>query len=147
MITVAATKAKNKFNLRVITPTETKVDEQVEMVIMRTISGDMGVLPGHEDYLCVLADGILRIIDDGTERKIAVFGGIAEVKGEALTIITDEAFAAEDIDIERAEQARQELERKLREKADDAEILRDQALLRRALMKIEVSSYSSDYGD
>jgi F0F1-type ATP synthase epsilon subunit len=44
---VVANKAKNKFHLRVIIPTETKVDEQVEIVIMRTISGDMVVLPGH----------------------------------------------------------------------------------------------------
>ena len=144
---MAATKTKNKFHLRVITPTETKVDEQVEMVIMRTISGDMGVLPGHEDYLCVLADGILRIIDDGKERKIAVFGGIADVKGEALTIITDEAHAPEDIDVARAEEQRKELERKLQEKADDMEIINDQALLRRALVKLEVSSFSSNFED
>jgi len=141
---LAKNKTEKSFRLRVITPTETKVDEEVEMVIMRCIDGDMGVLSGHEPHICVLDIGVLRVQGGRRERRLAVFGGIAEVLDNVLTILTDEAHWPGDIDSDRAEEARDHLERKIQEQTDDRELLSDQILLRRTLVQIEVGSFPLD---
>jgi len=137
-------KSDLKLRLRVITPTETKMDEEVDMVIMRCIDGAMGILPRHEAHICVLDVGALRILNRRRERRLAVFGGIAEVQDNVVTILTDEAHWPGDIDRKRAEEAREHLAHKIREKTDEMELLNDQALLRRALVQIEVGAFPLD---
>jgi len=137
-------KLEKQLRLRVITPTETKIDESVDMVILRCLDGDMGILPGHDTFLCVLADGILRIRTRRRERRLAVFGGIAEIQNDDLVILTDEAHWPGEIDRDRAEEAREHLQRMIQEQADDRDILKDQILLRRALVQIEVGSFPLD---
>jgi len=132
---------KKVVHLRVLTPTATKVDEEVDMVIMRCINGDMGILPSHETYVTVLDDGILRMLNGRRERRLAVFGGVAEIRDDVVTVLTEEAHWPGDIDKDRAREARDHLQQRIQEKADDVELLRDEVLLRRALMKIEVSDF------
>jgi len=134
--------SKKKIRLRIILPTETKVDEPVDMVIMRCTTGDMGVLPGHEPRSAMLRIGIVRILDGGGERHIAVYGGFAVIKDDVLTIIANEADWPQDVDLTRAQADREHAEQRLLEKTDDMEILNDQLRLRRALVQIEVSAYA-----
>ena len=133
---------EKKIRLRIILPTQTKVDEPVDMVIMRCTTGDMGVLPGHEPRSAVLTFGIVRILSEGGERRIAVYGGLAVVKDDVLSIVANEAEWPEEVDLARAEADRAHAEQRLHEKTDDREILSDQLLLRRALVQIEVSAYA-----
>ncbi|MGI6169075.1 MAG: ATP synthase F1 subunit epsilon [Christensenellales bacterium] len=135
---------EKKVHLRVVTPQEVKVDQEADMVIVRSLNGDMGVLPGHEPTSAVLGDGILRIIDGKAEQKIAVFGGLAEVQNDAVNILTKFAEWPEDIDRARAENDRKKAEMLLQERADDLKIQSYQVLLRRALVRIEVSIYQED---
>ena len=134
--------AEKKVRLQIVTPTEKKVDEDADMVIMRCMTGDMGVLPGHEAYATVLDYGILRILEGGNERKIAVYSGLAMIQNDVLTVLTQEAEWPEETDLESAKADRERAEERLREKTDDLEIQSDQILLRRALVQIEISSYS-----
>lgn len=132
-----------KVQLRIVTPTKVKLDEKADMVIMRCIDGDMGIMPGHEARSVVLDYGILRIIDnDGKERKIAVFGGFAEIHDNILTVLTHDAEWPEDVDIERAKADHENAQRRIQERTDDMELHKDQILLRRALVRMEVSSYN-----
>lgn len=133
-----------KVRLRVVTPAVVKVDEDADMIIMRTTTGDMGVLFGHEARSAVLNLGALRILDSGNERRIAVYGGLATVKNNVLTILTNDAEWPEEIDRVRAEANREHAERRLQERTDDIEIREDLLMLRRALVQIEVSSYPYD---
>ena len=136
--------AAKKLRLRIITPAHIKVDEDVDMVIMRCTTGDMGVLAGHEAHSAALVYGTLRILNQGAERRVAVHGGVASIRNNVLTILTNDAEWPEDIDRALAEADREAAERRLQEKADDLEIQHDQVLLRRALVQIEVSSYTPD---
>lgn len=129
-----------KIRLRIITPLAVKTDEEADMVIMRSTMGDMGVMPGHIACSALLDYGVLRIINGESERRIAVLGGIAEISDNVLTVISTEAEWPEEIDRSRAEIERDHLERRIQESRDDAEIQRDQGLLRRSLVRIEVSS-------
>ena len=137
-----AERVQKKIHLRVITPTETKVDEAVDMVILRAVSGDMGILPEHEAYLCALDDGALRILEGESERRIAVFGGLAEIQGEAVTILTEEAQNPGEIDLPQTEALRAELLQEIEAQIDDTARRAQQAQLRRITVKIDVASFS-----
>ena len=133
--------AAGKLHLRIITPENEKLNENADMVIMRCTTGDMGILPGHEACSAVLDYGVLRILDGESERRMAVFGGVAQVRDNAVTILANDAQWPEDIDRARAEAEHEQVERRMRESADDMELQRDHVMLRRTLVQIEVSSY------
>ena len=133
-----------QLRLRIITPELTKVDEDVDMVIMRATTGDMGILPGHEPRCAVLRYGIIRIFNGSQERRIAVFAGMASIERDVLTIITGGAEWPEDVDRARAQTDLEQAEMRLRERTSDIELQHDQLLFRRALVRIEVSSYAFD---
>jgi len=130
----------NKFRLRILTPDAIKVDEDVGMVIMRCTTGAMGIMAGHESRSAVLDYGVVRIINDSIEYGIAVFGGIAEMYNNVLTILTGEAHTPGEVDVEAAKAALKAAE--IQGKKTDLEIAQDQVTLRRSLVQLEVSSYS-----
>jgi len=133
--------AVEKLHLKVNTPENVKYDKDVDMVIMRCISGDMGILPKHEACSAILDYGVLRIRDNDEEQRMAVFGGIAHVQDDNVTILANEAQWPEDIDLELAEMERERTSLRLLENTDDLEIQKEQVALRRSLVQIEVSSY------
>ena len=134
--------AEKKFVLRVITPHRVAFDEKVDMVIMRCTTGDMGIMYGHEPRSAVLDYGVFRIFGGDTdERWLAVYGGLAEIKDNILTVLTGGAEWPHEVDSKNAQEAEEHLRHRLQEHADDVDIRRDQALLRRALVQIELSSY------
>ena len=130
-----------KLHLRVTTPDTVKYDEQTEMVIMRCISGDMGVLANHEPTSAILDYGVLRIINGEVERQMAVYGGIVQIGDNKVTILANDAQWPEDIDIAFDEVERERLHRRAQESLDDLEIAKDQVIMRRSLVQIEVSSF------
>lgn len=136
-----------KIILNITTPRGLKFVEKADMIIMRCIDGDLGVLPGHAPVSAVLGDGILRIINKGIEKKLAVFGGIAEIKDKTVNIFSTIAQRPEEIDRERAERDRREAEATIQEESEEHQIRKLQVLLRHSLIRIEVSSHleEADY--
>ena len=141
--------ANNKFRLRIITPTEVKIDEEVEMVVVRCTTGEMGIMANHESWSMPLDYGIARISgddsEDSEERRIAIFGGFAVVHENVMTITTPGAEFPKDIDLAQAEADRDSARRDLQEKTDKLEIQSIQLKLKRSLIEIEASqSISAD---
>lgn len=136
---------KKKLALTIKTPRGVKFNEEADMIIMRLIDGDFGVLPGHEAISTVLGDGTLRIINNGVEKKLAVFGGIVEVEDTRVDIYSTIAQMPHEIDLERAEADRKEALAELYEKPVD-EDMNVHASIRRALVRIEVSLHSDEEG-
>jgi len=133
--------AKEKLRLRIATPDKKKYDEDADMVIMRCITGDIGILPKHEACSAILDVGVLRILNDGEELRMAVFGGIAQVRDNVVNILANDAQWPEEIDLAHVEAERDRTSLRIQESNDDLEIQRDQVLMRRTLVQIEVSSY------
>jgi len=139
--------ADKKVHLQIITPVGIKVDENVDMVIIRATTGDMGFLPGHESRSAILDVGVLRMIESGQEQHLAIFGGLAEIKDDKLTIITSLAEMPEEIDRARAEndlyraEQRSLQEGKGEEIDEKADIYSANVRMRRSMVRIEVSSY------
>ena len=132
---------EKKIRLRVITPETVKFDDKVDMVIMHCNTGYMGIMAGHEPRSAVLDYGIMRILDGAQEeRQLAVFGGLAEVRDNLLTVLTSEAQWPHEIDLTHEHAQRDHLRQRLREHTSDLEIQRDQALLRRLLVRVKLGA-------
>ena len=130
---------KKKLELTITTPRGIKFIEEADMVVMRTIDGDLGVLPGHEALSTVLGDGVLRIKNNGTEKQLAVFGGTAEINDQKISILSTIAQRPDEIDVERAEEDRREAELAMQEDVEEQMTRRLQIMQMRALVRIHVS--------
>jgi len=133
--------AAPKMQLRITTPEHVKYDDEAEMVILRCITGDMGILPHHEAASVILDFGVLRIMKDSEERRMAVFGGMAQVGDNKVTILANNAQWPEDIDMALVEAEKERLERRSQERLDDLTIQKEQVSLRRTLVQMEVSTF------
>lgn len=132
-----------KIKLNITTPRGVKVAEEADLLIMRAIDGNLGVLAGHEPVSAILGEGILQIFNDGVEKKLAVFNGIVEIDGTDVNIMSTIAQLPGEIDLERAEQDRREAEASL-EASEEVQIQSLQVVLRRSLVRIEVSLHLDD---
>ena len=133
--------AKDRLHLRVATPDKLKYDRDADMVIMRCVTGDIGILPKHEACSAILDYGVLRIIDGEEERRMAIFGGLAQVRDNLITVLANDAQWPEDIDLSAAEAERERVTSAIQESADTIELQKEQVAMRRTLVQIEVSSY------
>lgn len=146
---VADMAKQQKINLKITTPRGEKFTEEADLLIMRCADGDLGVLPGHAPVSSVLGDGILHIFNNGAEKKLAVFGGIAEIGDHGVNIFSTIVQPPEEIDLERARIDREKAEAAMQEESERLQLQNAQALLRRSLVRIEVSSHleEADYYD
>lgn len=130
----------NKVKVKIVTPKREMYDGEADMVIFRTTSGDIGVMHGHLPLVTVLDYGVLRLVEDGqTKKNAAVFGGFAQVDGEGVNILTDAAEWSDEIDVERAEAARERAEKRLNDYSDDINNKRAELALKRAIIRINTA--------
>lgn len=109
---------------------------EAEMVIARTTDGDIAFLTGHAPFIGALGIGTVTIqVEGGRSEQAAVHGGFVEVSGNKVTILSDVAELASDIDVERARRAAESAEARLRAE-HDAEA---EAALRRAHVRLELA--------
>ncbi len=142
------TSAKKKIQLTITTPRGVKFEETADMVVMRAVDGQRGVLPGHARMSTVLGDGILRIHNEEELKELAVFGGLVEIDNDRIDIYTTIAQLPEEIDVERAEEDRARAIKALEERPKDLEIERAQLAMRRSLVRIEIGKKEdSDQAD
>lgn len=109
------------------------------MVTCRTAGGDIAFLADHMPYLAALEPGLVRILQEGgAEMRLAVHGGFVEVHDNRVVMLADVAEAAGDIDLVRAQRARDEAERRIGSGTgtDTAEA---EAALQRAQARLEAS--------
>jgi len=81
----------DRIHLKVITPTELVVDEQVDEVVAPGEVGEFGILPGHVPFLTTIHSGELKYKIGNSETKLVVEGGVADVRNDTVSILTDGA--------------------------------------------------------
>jgi F-type H+-transporting ATPase subunit epsilon len=105
-----------KISVHVVTPEREVFVGEADMVVARTTSGDVGILPGHIPMLVPLAIGVLAIVDGGTRTQAAVDGGFLHVTGSGegtrVDVLAEHAELAEEIDASRVAQQREVAERR-----------------------------------
>ena len=129
------------FNLSIVAPDKSVLDEPVEYVIVPGSEGYFGVLAGHMPFIAALKPGIVEIGADSRQERhyFAVAGGFAEVTGNKVTILADAAERATDIDVARAERSLENARMALR--GEDTEMTTEDAVLalERAMNRVKAS--------
>ena len=128
----------NTIKLEIVTPHATVYSEEVDMVTLPGIDGQMGILPHHIRMMTQLVPGEMIVRKNGQVRFLAVGEVLVEVTGGRVSIVTDMAIATESIDEARAEEARQRAAARLRETMSSAEVASVNAALARSLAQLRV---------
>jgi F-type H+-transporting ATPase subunit epsilon len=128
----------NTLKLEIITPDAVVYSADVEMVTLPGIEGQLGILPQHIRLMTQMVPGEMIVRKSGHDDLFAVGGGLIEVTGERVSILTDMAIAADKIDEAKVEEARQRAEARLREKISDEEVASVNAALARSLAQLHV---------
>jgi len=126
------------LKLEIVTPEGTMYSDEVEMVTMPAIMGQIGVYPLHTQVTTQMVPGEIIARKNGRDLFIAAGEGIIEVTGKRVSILTDLAVSADRIDEAKAEEARKRAEARLREKLSDEEAATVNASLARSLAQLHV---------
>ncbi|KGR75982.1 F0F1 ATP synthase subunit epsilon [Ureibacillus sinduriensis] len=125
--------------VNIVTPDGPVYDSEVAMVIAKTVSGEIGVLPGHIPTVAPLAIGAVTLKnEDGSQERVAVGGGFIEIRPEQISILAPSAELAANIDIKRAKESLARAEQRLQKKQDDIDFKRAELALNRAINRISV---------
>lgn len=127
------------FRLQIVTPSRTFYDDEVEMTIVKTTEGDLGVMKNHMLMVAPLSIGKVKIKKDGQFKEAAISEGFVQVESEYTRIITDSAEWPEEIDVNRAEEAKERAERRLASKNSDIDKVRAEIALRKALNRLDIA--------
>ncbi len=130
--------ADNKFALKVMCPDRTFFEGEADMVEMNTTEGYIGGYPGHIPIATVLAPGILVIHNDGETKRAALHSGFARISPDNIMILAEVAEWPDEIDLNRAEEARVRAERRLSGTESGIDIKRAEAALKRSLTRISI---------
>ena len=125
------------FHLKVITPNEIVLDTETEQIIARSVDGEIGVLPEHIPLITPLTTAPFQYWVNNERKVAAVLGGMMEVSNECVTIISDHAALAENIDTAVAEREKELAEAKLSQKKDKVDIQKAELELTRLLVMLE----------
>lgn len=112
--------------------------DDVDMIVAPGSEGTLGILPNHAALISLLDAGELRVKKGGSEESLIVFGGFIEVLDNRVIILADTAERAEEIDLERAANARELAEESLQNRAERQSIAEADAALRRAALRLKV---------
>jgi F-type H+-transporting ATPase subunit epsilon len=126
------------LKLEIVTPEAKTYSDDVEMVTLPGVEGEMGIYPQHVPLLTQIAAGEIVVRKDGREHYLAVGDGFVEITGDHVSVMTDMAIAAENIDEAKAEEARRRAEARLNEKLSDEEAALVSAALANSLAQFRV---------
>lgn len=126
------------LRLEIVTPQEIAFSEDVDMVTLPGIEGQMGVYAHHVRLITQLEPGEIIVTRDGQERYLAVGEGLVEISGRHVSIVTDMAIPADQIDEAKVQEAQARAAARLQEKISDEEVATVNASLARALVQLRV---------
>jgi len=135
------------YLLEMVTPDKNFFEGEVEMTIVRTTEGDIGILKDHEPVVAPVSVGAIRVKIDGEFRDAACSGGFLTIDSERVIVITDAAEWADEIDINRAKDSADRAAKRLEESYDELDVLRAKVSMERAMNRIRLSGRSMDHSN
>jgi F-type H+-transporting ATPase subunit epsilon len=126
------------LKLEIVTPDGTIYSEDVDMVTLPGVDGELGVYPQHVPLMTQMVPGEVSVRKDTRDYYLAVGEGLIEVVGDHVAVLTDMAVAADKIDEAKVEEARQRAEARLHDKLSDEQAASVNASLARSLAQLQV---------
>ena len=128
------------LHLEIVTPERLAYEDDVDMVLVPGIDGEMGILPHHTPLVSLLGVGELTIRKGGEEELFAIAGGFLQVRPDKVVVMAETADLDSEIDLEKAKAARDEAEKALESGyVEGADLSAARAELQRALLRIRVA--------
>lgn len=127
------------FYLEIVTPDRKFFSDEVEMLVLKTPEGEIGILAGHMPMVAAVAIGPIRILKDGEWTEAVLSEGFMEVKQDRTVILADTAEWPHEIDINRAKAAEERARERLQSQISRVEYMRSQAALQRAASRLKVT--------
>jgi len=128
----------NTLKLEIVTPDAKVFSDDVDMVTLPGIEGELGVFPNHVPLMTQLVSGEISVRKGGQDFFLAVGDGFVEITGERVAVLTDMAIRAENIDEAKAEEARKRAEARLSEKLSDEDMAMIHAAMAHSAAQIKV---------
>lgn len=125
--------------LEIITPEKVVLKDEVDEVIVPTITGEIAILPNHAELLTRINPGELIIRKRGKDQSFAILGGFLEVINNHISVLADYAVRAEDIEIAKVEEAQERARQKMKQKATEQDFRVAEAELRKSLLQLKVA--------
>ncbi|MGN1205066.1 MAG: ATP synthase F1 subunit epsilon [Lachnospiraceae bacterium] len=127
-----------EYRLRIITPDRVFYEGTVDMVEFNTTEGEIGVLPGHIPMTVIIKPGILKITEGEQVKEAALHSGFVEILPDKMTILAEIVEWPGEIDLERAQAAKQRAEERIRSHTPETDMARAETALLRAMARIQV---------
>ncbi|MBM3132218.1 MAG: F0F1 ATP synthase subunit epsilon [Chloroflexi bacterium] len=128
-----------KLKFEIVTAEKVVLSDEVDLVVVPGVEGQMALLPMHAPIMTMLQPGEIMLRKAGQESSLFVSGGFLEVMNDKVTILADSAERGEEIDLARAEQAKKRAEERMELRAVDVDLARAEAALRRSLARMKVA--------
>lgn len=131
-----------KFYLEILSPGRKFYEGEVDTVIVPGIEGEYGILVDHIPVVIALKDGIIKIKEGAQWREAIIHGGFIQVEHKSSIIMADSVEWPEEIDINRAQSAKERAEERLRQQLSQVEYIRSKAALSRAMARLRITKDS-----
>ena len=129
---------EQEFTIKIITPERVFYEDVATMIEFNTTEGEIGIYKNHIPLTVILEPGVLAITSDKEIRTAALHAGFAIIKPEIVTIMAEIVEWPNEIDLDRAEAAKDRAENRIHEKSNTIDLPRVQTALARAMARIEV---------
>ena len=129
----------NTFQLEIVTPSRLLVKDAAEEAQIPGLDGYLGILPGHAPLITELAVGVITYKASGTTHTLSVAWGFAEVLQDKVTILAETAERPQEIDVERAQKAKDRAEQRLKSNDLKVDYTRAEDALQRAETRLSVA--------
>ena len=131
--------AEKLFRLEIISPDKMFYTNDVVMAEYNTTEGEVGIYEGHIPMTQIIAPGQLTITEEGGQKIAALLSGFVEITPEKVTILAEAVEWPENIDVERAREARIRAERRISSGQEDIDLARAELALKKALIRLDVA--------
>jgi F-type H+-transporting ATPase subunit epsilon len=130
-----------KIKFKIVTPERTVFEAEIDQATLPVLDGQITILPNHRSYIAALKPGELMVKESGKDVHMAISGGFIEFNDNALVVLADTAEHADEIDLQRAQAAKQQAEELKKEKVvlDDTEFARVAAAVEKEAARIRVA--------
>lgn len=127
------------FQVEITCPDHVFFTGQASMIEFCTTEGEVGIYKDHVPTTMVLKPGVVQITMPEEKKEAALHGGFVQVLGEQITILAEAAEWPEEIDVSRAQKAKERAEKRLSEKSSDLDVLRAETALYRAVARLSAA--------
>ncbi|MDD7403825.1 MAG: F0F1 ATP synthase subunit epsilon [Butyribacter sp.] len=131
--------ADKTFNLQIISPTRIFFDGDVTMVEMKTTEGEIGVLAGHIPLTAIIEPGVIKIRQEDEVKEAALHDGFVKIQKDNVVILAESCEWPDEIDVERAKEAKERAERRLKSGKKEVDVLRAELALKKAITRINLA--------